>query len=259
MQRMLLAALLVLVAVPATAQTLKLSFANGRVTLEAQQVPVRAILNEWARLGGTKVTGAEKISGSPLTLQLVDLPEAQALEIILRNVAGYMAAPRRLADGASTYDRILVMATTTAPASTAPANRNPAGGPNAAMQGTQRFIPRPDPEEIPTVDESDTGVNQPVFSFPQAPGGNPFLPNGGQANPFQPVGQPSPFGTPIPPGGVPPGMNQGQPAVTVNPTPPAVAMPGQATPGFGIFGSPQPGAIQPIQQPGQPVRPPGAQ
>ena len=56
---------------------------------------MRTILTEWAKLGGTKVVGAERISGAPLTLKLDDVTEAQALEIILRSVAGYMAAPRR--------------------------------------------------------------------------------------------------------------------------------------------------------------------
>ena len=73
----------------------------------------------WA---GTKVVGAERIAGSPLTIHLENLPEAQALEIVLRNVAGYMAAPRQAASlGASAYDRILVMPTSSAPQATAAA------------------------------------------------------------------------------------------------------------------------------------------
>ena len=85
-----------LLALPASARnSLKLEINDGRVTLDATSVPVRQILAEWARVGGTKVVGAEKITGAPLTLKLVDMPERQALDIILRNVAGYMAAPRR--------------------------------------------------------------------------------------------------------------------------------------------------------------------
>ena len=96
MRQILLTFALSLVAVlPASAQQLKLSFNEGRVSLEATGVPVRTILTEWANLGGTKVIGAERITGSPLTLKLDDVPEAQALEIVLRSVAGYMVAPRR--------------------------------------------------------------------------------------------------------------------------------------------------------------------
>ena len=41
------------------------------------------------------------------------MPERQALDIILRNVAGYMAAPRLASStpGASGYDRILILPT----------------------------------------------------------------------------------------------------------------------------------------------------
>ena len=93
---LLIAALSFLVAAPAGAQQLKVSFDNGLVSVDATSVPVRQILNEWAKQGGTKVVGAERITGAPLTIKLIDVPEAQALEIILRSVAGYMAAPRAL-------------------------------------------------------------------------------------------------------------------------------------------------------------------
>ena len=90
---------------------------DGRVTLEANAVPVRQILAEWARVGGTKIVGGDKITGAPVTLKLVDMPERQALDIILRNVAGFMAAPRlaTAAPGASAYDRIMILATTQRP------------------------------------------------------------------------------------------------------------------------------------------------
>ena len=111
-------------ALPADAQQLQLAISDGRVTLDATSVPARQILAEWARIGGTKVVGAEKITGAPLTLKLTDVPEKQALDIILRNVAGFMAAPRQAsaAPGASAYDRILIMATSSvAPSQPAPA------------------------------------------------------------------------------------------------------------------------------------------
>ena len=86
-------ALLVVFALPAEAQ-LSLQISNGRVTLDAKNVPARQILSEWARIGGTKIVGGDKVTGAPLTLKLADMPEKQALEVILRNVAGFMAAPR---------------------------------------------------------------------------------------------------------------------------------------------------------------------
>ena len=126
---------------PAAAQGLKVDFHDGRVTVDATAVPVRAILTEWGKVGGTKIVGAERISGAPLTVKLINVTEAQALETILRSVAGYMAAPRSTGAGSSMYDRILVMATTSAPP---PSRRNCAPGaatPNTAFTGTQRFVP----------------------------------------------------------------------------------------------------------------------
>ena len=41
-----------------------------------------------------KVVNVERIPGGPLTLELSDMPEAQALDVLLRSVSGYMAAPR---------------------------------------------------------------------------------------------------------------------------------------------------------------------
>ena len=137
----LIAALSFLVAAPAGAQQLKVSFDNGLVSVDATSVPVRQILNEWAKQGGTKVVGVERITGAPLTIKLIDVPESRALEVILRSVAGYMAAPRASGTGASMYDRILVMATSAAPAAAAAAPAGRPTPPNPGMAGTQRFVP----------------------------------------------------------------------------------------------------------------------
>jgi hypothetical protein len=272
-------ALVLLLALPAQAQQLNLVINNGRVTLDATNVPARQILAEWARIGGTKVVGAEKITAAPLTLKFVDMPERQALDIILRNVAGFMAAPRQASalPGASTYDRILILATSSVVAPQ-PAGRN-ATAPNfgGAMNGTQRRVPPRPPNMPPGVgddppeddqevedDQSDTGmVEQPVFTFP-APGaaGAPFGPgNNGQNPVFMPMpnggfGNPAPGATPtitLQPGANGPTIYNFVPAdpQAVPPTQPA---------GFGVIGSPQPGMImapQPTQQPTPPVRPPG--
>jgi hypothetical protein len=248
-------ALAVAVAAPAAAQKLTLDFHDGRVTVDATSVPVRTILGEWAKLGGTKVIGGERVAGAPLTLKLVDVPESQALEVILRSVAGYMAAPRSTGSGASIYDRILVMATSSVPppAAVRPAPRN------TGMAGTQRFVPprRPpqqqEPDEEPE-EEDPNPPNPPVFTFPQ-PGQNgvpqPGMFNNGQVN-------------------VPPVMINGQPVmpggqnITVNPAQPNAvpiyqpAMPvGSPTPG--MIAPPPPTTIQtrPTTQPSSMIRPPG--
>src|SRR5688500_19354210 len=168
MHRILLTlAMSCMLAAPAAAQQLTLTFNNGLVTVDATAVPVRTILNEWAKRGDTKVIGVERVSGTPLTVKLIDVPESQALEVILRSVAGYMAAPRSTGEGASRYDRILVMATSSAPAAAAARPLTPAN-PNA-MAGTQRFVPpqRQQQQQADDDDEEDpTPPNPPVFTFP---------------------------------------------------------------------------------------------
>jgi hypothetical protein len=259
----------------AGAQNLTLEFREGRVSIDATNVPVKTVLSEWARLGGTRVVGGERITSAPLTIHLESVPEAQALEVVLRNVAGYMAAPRSEASlGASLYDRILVLPSSSAPAAAA-SNRPGSNPQNAAGRNERGKFPTPQqnpevvednsaPQNVVAPDAADTGVNEPPFQFPQQ---NPF--QAGQA--VQP-GQAGPFGTPMPPGSQPPVIQFGPGAaqggsqgVSVNPAPPQptpmLQFPGMAPSGIGTApaGAATPGVIiQPQQtQPGQPVRPPG--
>lgn len=113
----LCAALLLAHAATASAQGVKLEFLNGRVNLSAQNVPVRTILAEWTRLGGTRIVNGDRVTGAPVTLELQGVPERQALDIVLRGVAGYMLAAREVsgAGGASTFDRVMILPTSTAP------------------------------------------------------------------------------------------------------------------------------------------------
>src|SRR5262245_58114906 len=93
----------------ASAQQVTIQIQDGRVTLAAQNAPVRQILNEWARVGGVKIVNAEKVLGPPMTLQLSDVPERQALETLLRGVSGYLLGVRAPGTiGRSTFDRILI-------------------------------------------------------------------------------------------------------------------------------------------------------
>jgi hypothetical protein len=107
----------------AYAQQVSLTINNGLVTLKATNATVRQILAEWERVGGTKVVNGEKITGQPVTLTLVDQPEGQALETVLRSAAGYMVSERaNPAPNASRYDRIMLMARTTPVAASPAAN-----------------------------------------------------------------------------------------------------------------------------------------
>src|SRR5688500_3214849 len=109
-------AVLSIVAGRADAQQMTLQIQNGLVTLNAQNVSVRQILAEWARIGGARIVNGEKVAGGPVTLQLSGIPERQALDTILRGVSGYMLASRQAGStGASAFDRILILPTSSAP------------------------------------------------------------------------------------------------------------------------------------------------
>jgi hypothetical protein len=279
MARVFLALAILAAAWPAHAQQMTLQIKDGHVSLEANAVPVRQILAEWARVGGTKIVGADKIIGAPLTLHIVNMPERQALDIILRNVAGFMAAPRlaSAAPGVSAYDRILILATSSAPAP-APASTATNGRAPANNAAARRLPPRPPnlqpspaddtPDEPQQVndDQADTGLNQnqqPVFTFP--------APANGAGAVFQPVQMGPPFGRPGQPGATTPVITlqpnaNGQPAiynfVPTDQTTPAVGQPVVPGSPFNVIGSPQPGMIQPVPQPQPPQpgqRPPGQQ
>ena len=86
---------------------------NGRVTLVAKDATVRQILTEWARVGQTKIVNVERVPGGPITLELTNVPEAQALDVLLRSLSGYIAAPRagRGRRTSRSFDRIIVMPT----------------------------------------------------------------------------------------------------------------------------------------------------
>jgi hypothetical protein len=202
----------------AMAGDLKMSMANGRVTILADNVPLRQILQEWARVGQSKIVNIEKVNGPAVTLQLVDTPEKDALDILLRSASGYIAAPRadRVAN-ASMYDRITIMATSRAPASVA----------STAPPPTFQRPPQP-------IDEGDEPINvipnQPQPQNPVVspyPGMPPVMPNGAsqmpavQAQPGIPTAPqtaPRPGALPAPPtpNGVP---NPYQPQQVVRPGP----------------------------------------
>lgn len=99
------------------AQQLELAFDDGRVTLVAQDVSVRHVLDEWSRIGETVVVNADLVSDERLSLQLDGVPERQAIDIVLRSTVGYVAAERQTdTPGLSIFGRILVLASTTQPA-----------------------------------------------------------------------------------------------------------------------------------------------
>src|SRR5947207_10845955 len=89
-----------------------LTIQDGRVSLVAKDATLRQILAEWARVGQTKIVNGDRVPGGPVTLQLTNVSEEQALDTLLRSLTGYVAAPRpMIAANLSRFDRIVVMPT----------------------------------------------------------------------------------------------------------------------------------------------------
>jgi hypothetical protein len=213
-----LAALLCGMAVPASAGDLKLTMNGGRVTILANDVSVRQILQEWARVGHATVVNTDKLSGPNLTLQLIDVPEKDALDILLRSASGYIAAPRAMAlAGASMYDRVTIMATSQPPAA------------------TMASVPPPTFQRQPAPIEDDEPVN--IVMPNQAPPQNPVF---GQY-PGMPTAQPQP--QPGQPGMMAPQL-QSQPGAPVTaPRPGALPVPQQPN---GVPNPYQPTVVRPV-------------
>jgi hypothetical protein len=221
------AAILCCASLASAQQPLKLQITDGRVTLHAQNVPVRTILSEWSRLGGAKILNGERITSPPLTVELDNVPERQALDIILRGVSGYVLAARGTAGGgASMYDRIMILPTSAAPRNTAPAPAAPMVGQPGA-NGFRGPLPRVTNPDTEGDDDADAQANDGVplarpVSIPRpfgAPVGPPLMPPAPIA-PDEPTTQP-PSGvvaTPTNPFGLPAGSST-RPGV-VTPAPP---------------------------------------
>src|SRR3972149_147209 len=110
------AALMFAAASPMAHAEVRLTIENGRVSLSARDATGRQILTEWARVGQTRIVNVDRIPGGPITLELANMPEDQALDLLLRSVSGYLAAPRAIVIGnASRFDRVIVMPTVAAP------------------------------------------------------------------------------------------------------------------------------------------------
>lgn len=238
----------------AAAGDLSLEIKDGRVTLVADNVTVRQILAEWARVGQTKIVNGERVTGGPVSLRLEGVPEGRALDTLLRGVAGYMAAPRPADQTlASLYDRILILPTSAAPPASAatPAQRQPAPFP-------QPPVPVPvEPVEEDTGDENQQAAPFAPFNPPKAqefePASSPFRRAPG-------MGTPPTYQGPVQvPGGTAPVPNPQQPffGTTGRPgeisQPPITQVPGApgVVPGVARPGQVAP-PVPPIPQPPEP-------
>jgi len=244
LKRLALCAATYLLAASTASAEVHLTMQNGRVSIVAKDATLRQILTEWARVGQTTIVNVERIPGGPVSLELNDVTEAQALEVLLRPISGYITAPRPVeAANLSRFDRIIVMPTLAGARTPVAATTPP-----AVFQQAPQFNPPPPPD-----DDDD-----------QTPATNVVVPNPGRGPVFNTFPQPQMVN---PQTGVPGGQTVVGGVVQTPNQPSTPTMPPSAFPTAPFGGVAIPGMVAPPppQQPGQPgapgqpVRRPGGQ
>jgi hypothetical protein len=183
---------------------IRLSMHDGLVTLVAKDATVRQILAEWAKVGQTKIVNAEQIAGAPVSIELSGVPEKQALDILLRSVNGYLAAPRpTITPNTSRFDRILVLPAAAQPRSMSSSAPSPPPLPQPQSRFQLQTLP-PEFEEAP-VQLQNPNPNLPNDPNQRQPAVNLFTPGGAPQGAGRAGTAPSP-GTAVPVGTSVPGV-----------------------------------------------------
>lgn len=222
----------------AAAGTVTLTIRDGRVTLVARDATVRQVLTEWAKVGQTRIVNLEKVPGGPVSIDLTDVPESQALRVVLRSIGGFMAAPRAVPDATlSRFDRIVIMpvmataAATTSSVTTPqrPGSQFPPGmrpgiqGPGETYTGRPRRTDpggEPDEEQLDDLDQEMANEQRRLINMNRPPLG--MRPTGGQTGlpaqaDEQEPDQATPRQMPMVPGVLTPGGTTGRPGQVVPP------------------------------------------
>lgn len=186
---------------PAASNAVQLSIHDGRVWLKADRATITDILAEWARVGRTQIVNSDALPAVPVTVELRDVPELEALGIITRSTGGFMTVSRAAATADDTADqsqfsRVVILATARRaalgdpPTTPPPSYTSPVNTPAAvyAPNGAQRVI-GPDGQPVPD-DQEDA---------PPPPRTTPTIPGNSMSPGFsEPPGSRSPRGTTVP-------------------------------------------------------------
>ncbi len=166
-------------------RSIDLTFDNGTVTLVAENVSLRDVLAEWARLGGTRVVNAERLGGGLLPrIEFRQEPEAAVLRSLLRDVPGYGAAPRVAPTAsASMFEALFILPSRSVPVSSTGSSPVRTGMPQQGavpieqaptLQGAPRVIPGSPDSELPPV-QPIQGELPPTTPGTETPANNPNL------------------------------------------------------------------------------------
>jgi hypothetical protein len=176
-----------------------LAIRDGRVTLNARDATVAEILAEWAKVGHTQVVNGDTVSSELISIELADVPESHALDVILRSVAGYVAVSRPLdLASPSRFDRILILPTTTQPRVVA--STTPSVVPEYSEYSQYPQLPALPPADDDSLELAEpnprgaVGVTYPAYPLPPPPAAVPgSTAPAGSGMPGQ-----GPAGTPVP-------------------------------------------------------------
>ncbi|MGE0705114.1 MAG: hypothetical protein AB7F99_05710 [Vicinamibacterales bacterium] len=149
-------------AVPSATAEVRLSIGDGRVSLVATDATLGEILAEWERVGSTRIENGDRVSGPPMTLRLDDMPESEALGILLRALNGYIAVSRQGASNGSQFDRIMIMPGQPRPRPSARAGAAPA----APFTPPAAIDPAFEPPEDEPEDDPEPDSDRPVRTVP---------------------------------------------------------------------------------------------
>ena len=77
----------------AAASEVSVTVRDGAVTVIARDATLRQLLAGWQRVGHTRVEHLVRVPAQPITIELVDVPQSQAM--ILRSLSGCRGPPQR--------------------------------------------------------------------------------------------------------------------------------------------------------------------
>ena len=176
------------IASPLTARAsgnVALGILDGRVSLIANNATLAEILTAWSSIGHTRIVNLDRLSTMRISMELLDVSEEEALDILLRSAVGYVAVPRASFDAyLSRFDRIAIMTVKGAPV--APESRAMAPSPQR-----NRWVPQPAEAEENADDDSFVNPHldpETIEERPLHPNGAPTF----SAYPIRPAPKPAP-------------------------------------------------------------------
>jgi hypothetical protein len=102
------AALMLGVPAASEAQSIKIAFGEGRISLFTERASAKDVLVEWSRYGKTEVIGAETVEKQLVTVALEEVSEGEALEAILGRGTPYLTVSRGAESGVSGFVRLVI-------------------------------------------------------------------------------------------------------------------------------------------------------